>query len=174
MIRIFSTRSTRGGGSFRWAPLRDTKLAAPASFIAYETRCSKLLHHAPVRFALLSKVYNTAEQARYVVSDTLGGPRPAQPDEVARLRDLNWPLGDVASKRAQQDDPTRKDRKTSPLRFRIVGIGQEYRIAALWDARDHVTHNRTTSDLPGIIKLLAERKPALGGQLAASRLAHNP
>ena len=174
MIRIFSTRSTRGGGSFRWAPLRDTKLAAPASFIAYETRCSKLLHHAPVRFALLSKVYNTAEQARYVVSDTLGGPRPAQPDEVARLRDLNWPLGDVASKRAQQDDPTRKDRKTSPLRFRIVGIGHEYRIAALWDARDNVTHNRTTSDLPGIIKLLAERKPALGGQLAASRLAHNP
>jgi hypothetical protein len=144
------------------------------SFNAYDARCRELLNGAPARFALLSEVYATAEQARRVVSDTLGGPRPAQPDEMALLRDLRWPLGDVASKRMQREDRTRKDRKTSPLRFRIVGIGQEYRIAALWDARDGVTCNDTDTDLPGIIKLLAERKPALGEQIAASGLAHAP
>jgi hypothetical protein len=170
LLGALGLRSTRGGGSFRWTSLGDTKLSPPADFTSYQRRCSELLQGAPLRFALLHEVYHTAEQARGVVSDTLGGPRPANPDETAMLRDLHWPLGDVASKRLQQEDRTRKDRKTSPLRFRIVGIGQEYRIAAIWDGRDRVTGNRP-SDLPGIIKLLAERKPNLGGQLQASALA---
>jgi hypothetical protein len=171
LLGALGLRSTRGGGSFRWSPLNDITISPPPDFFAYEARCHELLESAPARFALLPEVYRTAEQARRVVADTLGGPRPVNPDEVTRLRDLRWPLGDVASKRMQQEDRTRKDRKTSPLRFRIVGVGQEYRIAALWDARDSVTKNRTDNDLPGIIKLLAERKPALGRQLAASRLA---
>lgn len=76
------------------------------------------------------------------------------------LSRLNDPLGRIG----------RGERKTSPLRFRIVGIGGQYRIAALWDARTAVTGNRP-GDLAGIISLLKQRKPALGEQLAASGLA---
>ena len=105
----------------------------------------------------MSEPYGAAEQARRVVSDTLGGRDDYQgEDDLARLND---PLGKIHG-----------GRKTSPLRFRIVGIGAEFRIAALWDGRTSVTGNRP-GDLAGLIRLLAERKPALGSQLATSTLA---
>ena len=160
LIGTLGLRSTRAAGSFRWealAPMGEGSLQPPADFAAYEGRCQHLLRGAPLRFALLGQNYPAAEQARRVVSDTLGGrdDHHGQDD----LAQLNHPLGKVFG-----------GRKTSPLRFRIVGLGNTFRIAAMWDARMEVTGNRP-SDLAGIIRLLNQRKPALGAQLAASGLA---
>ena len=168
LLGSLGQRGTRGAGSFQWQPLEGTALHPPATFEAYETRCQQLLQGAPLRFALLENVYTESENARCDISDTLGGPN--QSGDWSDLSALNWPLGDVASKKQREQDPTRKERKTSPLRFRIVGIGDEFRIAVLWDARKEVTKNET-KDLTGIINLLKDRKPALGVQLANSDLA---
>lgn len=158
LLGSLGLRSTRAGGNFSWQPLHGAALQYPKSFEEYEQRCFALIKGAPLKFALLPQLYSAPEAARRVVSDTLGG-RDDQPgqNDLARLND---PLGKIG----------RGERKTSPLRFRIVVIGQEFRIAAVWDARMNVTGNRP-NDLAGIIKLLAARKPALGGQLAASALA---
>lgn len=160
MLGTLGLRSTRAAGSFRWEPappLGEATVRPPADFAAYESRCSKLLEDAPLRFALLGQSYSAAEQARRVVSDTLGGREDHQGEgDLARLND---PLGKVFG-----------GRKTSPLRFRIVCIGSEFRIATVWDGRSAVTGNRP-GDLDGLIRLLDERKPALGRQLAASSLA---
>ena len=160
LLGTLGLRSTRAAGSFRWEtipPLSEASLKPPVDFAAFEARCQELLHGAPLRFALLGQNYSAAEQARRVVSDTLGGrdDNQAQND----LYDLRDPLGKISN-----------GRKTSPLRFRIVGIGNAFRIAAVWDARMAVTGNRP-ADLAGIINLLKQRKPALGEQLAASGLA---
>ena len=160
MLGTLGLRTTRAAGSFRWEPLPplvEGGIRPPADFAAYEARAQELLHGAPLRFALLGQNYAAAEQARRVVSDTLGGrdDHPGQND----LAQLNDPLGKIG----------RGERKTSPLRFRIVGIGVTFRIAAVWDARMAVTRNRP-ADLAGIISLLEQRKPALGGQLASSSL----
>lgn len=159
LLGTLGLRATRAAGSFRWEPVpaSDTSaIQSPADFTTYEERCLNALKGAPLRFALLSQSYTAAEQARRVVSDTLGGRDDRQgQNDLARLND---PLGKVFG-----------GRKTSPLRFRIVGLNGEYRIAAVWDARERVTGNRP-QDLVGIIRLLEQRKPALGSQLAASRL----
>ena len=160
LLGTLGLRSTRAAGSFRWEtlpPLLPNSLQPPPDFAAYEERCAQLLQHAPLRFSLLSQSYASAEQARRVISDTLGGrdDRQGQND----LAGLNDPLGKIFG-----------GRKTSPLRFRIVGIGTTFLIAAVWDARMAVTGNRP-GDLAGIISLLKQRKPALGEQLAASNLA---
>ena len=159
LIGTLGLRSTRAAGSFRWEaipPLGEDNFRPPADFAAFEVRCQDLLRQAPLRFALLGQNYSAAEQARRVVSDTLGGRDDNQgQNDLSRMND---PLGKIFN-----------GRKTSPLRFRIVGIGGQYRIAALWDARTAVTGNRS-GDLAGIISLLRQRKPALGEQLAASNL----
>ncbi len=162
LLGTLGLRSTRAAGSFlRWKPLPplgEFSHQPPDDFADYEAKCSKLLEGAPIRFALLGQSYLVAEQARRVVSDTLGGRDDNQgQNDLSRLND---PLGKIG----------RGERKTSPLRFRIVGIGNAFRIAAVWDARTDVTGNRL-SDLAGIIDLLKRRKPALGGQLAESKLA---
>jgi len=161
LLGTLGLRSTRAAGSFRWeAASRETSetLQCPADFSTFELRCQELLHGAALRFALLGQIYSTAEQARGIVSDTLGG---RDDDQGQRDLDrLNHPLGKIGSGGG---------RKTSPLRFRIVGFGNLFRIAAVWDAREDVTGNRT-EDLQGIIRLLEKKKPALGKQLAASRL----
>jgi hypothetical protein len=157
LLGTLGLRGTRAAGSFRWQPLTGGMPSHPASFDAYAARCCELLERAPMRFALLDAIYGSAEQARKVASDTLGGRDDRQGQgNLARLHD---PLGKVFG-----------GRKTSPLRFRIVSIGNQCRIAAIWDARERVTGNRPP-DLAGVIRLLAERKPALGLQLQRSGLA---
>jgi len=74
------------------------------------------------------------------------------------LERINHPLGRAF-----------RGRKTSPLRFRIVGFKGEFRIAALWDDRTAVTGNRQ-EDLRAIIGVLAQKKPGLGRQLQESAL----
>ena len=160
LLGTLGLRSTRGAGSFRWSPVSppsDDHPQPPTDFKSYEIRCKQLLEKAPLRFALLAQSYPLAEQARRVVSDTLGGRDDGHgANDLALLHD---PLGKIG----------RGERKTSPLRFRIVGIGSEFRISAIWDARTAVTGNRP-ADLAGIIRLLDARKPALGRQLADSTL----
>lgn len=115
-----------------------------------------LLNGSRLRFALLGMVYTSAEDARRVVSDTLGGrgDRQGQKD----LERLNYPLGRIF-----------RERKTSPLRFRVIGIDGRYSIGAVWDGRREVTGN-LPEHLRDVIKLLAQRKPELGNQLARSKL----
>jgi hypothetical protein len=159
LLGTLGFRSTRAGGSFRFEPVNPTQIAfqPPANFSTYEDRCKELLNGSPLRFALLDKIYSQAEEARRVVSDTLGGHEDYQgQDDLARLND---PLGKIKGQR-----------KTSPLRFRIVCFGREFRVAAVWDGRLTVTGNRS-SDLAGLIRLLSDRKPALGLQLQSSELA---
>lgn len=160
LLGTLGLRGTRAAGSFRWEPLpslSEVGIRSPADFEAFEIRCQELLSGAPLRFALLGHRYSAAEQARRDVSDTLGGRDDSQgQNDLSRL---NHPLGKIFD-----------GRKTSPLRFRIIGIGNEFRIAAVWDARTAVTGNRP-ADLAGIISLLKQRKPNLGEQLAASGLA---
>ena len=150
-------RATRAAGSFVWSPSDSIEPSYPASFEDYDATCRELVKNTPLRFGLLGSVYPNAEAARRDVSDTLGGRDDSRgQNDLAMLHD---PLGKIHG-----------GRKTSPLRFRILHIGNQYRIAAIWDGRDRVTGNRP-ADLPGIIKLLAERKPNLGGQLQESALA---
>lgn len=149
-------RATRAAGSFVWTPTGDAEPGYPSDFERYEAKCQQLVKGTSIRFALLSKAYSNSEAARLVVSDTLGGHNDQRGrGDLARLND---PLGKIFG-----------GRKTSPLRFRIVRIGNQHRITALWDGRRNVTGNHP-SDLAGIIKLLAERKPALGQQLEHSSL----
>jgi hypothetical protein len=168
LLGSLGLRATRGGGSFKWEPLADTALRYPVSFAEYEARCAALLRGSLLRVALLETAYPNTELARRVITDTLGG--PDRGDELPELKALNWPLGDVASRKQREQDPSRKERKTSPLRLRVVAVGEEFRIAAVWDGRTEVTGNRP-ADLEKLIRLLVERKPALGQQLASSCLA---
>jgi len=167
LVGNLGLRSTRSGGCFRWKNLAEGTLNYPASWEAYEQRCQQLVQGTKLLFSLLSTAYENAESGRRVVTDTLGG--KDQEGDLNDLRKLNWPLGDISSKKQRSLDPTRKERKTSPLRLRVVSIGNEYRIAAIWDGRGEVTGNQP-SDLKGVIELLAARKPALGLQLAKSDL----
>jgi CRISPR/Cas system CMR-associated protein Cmr1 (group 7 of RAMP superfamily) len=151
LLGTLGLRATRAAGSFTWSP-GDGGFSRQVSFDSYEARCRDLLRGAPLKFALLETRYASAEDARRVVSDTLGGrDDSAGANDLARLND---PLGKI-----------HRGRKTSPLRFRIVTLAdQEHFIAAVWDDRGNVTGNRP-NDLVGIVRLLQERKPALGNQL---------
>lgn len=152
LLGTLGLRATRAAGSFVWAPLTEDGVRMPVTPGAYEARCREVLGSAPLKFALLDTAYDSAEEARSVVSDTLGGRDDS--DGENDLARLNHPLGKIF-----------RGRKTSPLRFRIVSPrGDQYFIAAVWDDRQAVTGNRS-GDLEGLVKLLQRRKPALGNQL---------
>ncbi len=154
LLGTLGLRATRAAGSFTWTAQNDG-LAYPQTFDTYENRCREQIQDAPLRFALLGTVYLNAEAARLVVSDTLGGREDrAGQDSLSRLQ---HPLGRVFD-----------GRKTSPLRFRIITIGNQHRIAAVWDNRP-ITGN-TPTDLKGVIQLLSQKKPKLGSQLLESAL----
>lgn len=152
LLGTLGLRATRAAGSFVWSPLGEYGPCMPATPGAYETRCREVLGSAPLKHAILDTPFDSAEAAREVVSDTLGGRN--DPDGENDLARLNYPLGKIF-----------KGRKTSPLRFRVVSPGKDrFFIAAVWDDRQAVTGNRA-GDLEGLIKLLQRKKPALGNQL---------
>lgn len=148
-------RATRAAGSFVWS---DESFPMPTEPLAYEDACRDLLDesNAKVKVAVLAKGYDLAENARRDVSDSLGGrdDRTGQDD----LRRLHDPLGRVFG-----------GRKTSPLKYRIVRLGGEFRILAFWDGRTEVTGN-SDDDLYDVIDLLARRKPRIGEQLRSKFL----
>ena len=148
-------RSTRAAGSFVW---ECVSFPMPTDVEAYRAACVDVLLDAPARFGILPRVYSREDvaAARRLVSDSLGGPDNL--DERNDLQELHNPLGCI-----------KPSRKTSPLKYRIICCGNDYRILALWDGREDVTGN-TASDLQGVIDLLGWRKPELGGLLKNSDL----
>lgn len=155
LLGTLGLRATRAGGSFSWFPLADTAPPMPQSSAAWQARCTELLKNAPLKFHLASESFPSAEEARRVVSDTLGGRDDRQAeDSLARI---NHPLGRVFG-----------GRKTSPLRFRIVPIANRFHIAAIWDDRSAVTGNRP-GDLEAAIRLLEGKQKKIGRLFAGFR-----
>ena len=151
-VGTLGLRATRAAGSFVWEPLSEDGFHMPETRDAYEAQCREILAQAPLRWAVLDERYENAKDARRVVSDTLDGRDDR--DGERELARLHFPLG----KRG-------KDRKTSPLRFRIVSPGNNgLYMAAMWDYRQAVTGNRQ-GDLEGLVKLLQGSKPELRDQL---------
>lgn len=148
LIGTLGLRSTRAGGSFAWTPESAGAFTQPPTVDAYRTRITELLKGAPLKVVLLADKFSGAEDARRIISDTLGG-RDDRAGENDLTR-LNHPLGKIF-----------QPRKTSPLRFRIVQIGTCFHIVAMWDDRNTVTGNRQ-GDLQGVIDLLATRGKQIG------------
>lgn len=143
-------RATRAAGSFLW---QDEAFESPTDRLKYEDACRNLLEDFSVqaKVAVLEKPYERAEEARKVVSDSLGGRDDwSGKDDLKKLHD---PLGFIGG-----------GRKTSPLKYRIVRLKKGFHILALWDNRRSVTGN-TEDDFYGIIDLLEQKKPKLGSQL---------
>jgi hypothetical protein len=144
-------RSTRAGGSFIWQPLTSCGDKMPESIEAYSARCANILGDAPLRFVLMDQAFQSAEDARRTVSDTLGGRQDTHgSNDLARL---NYPLGKVFG-----------GRKTSPLRFRIIKLVGGFYILAIWDDRGQVTGNHP-QDFSAVIELLAQKGKPIGNLL---------
>jgi hypothetical protein len=141
-------RATRASGSFSWEPLTHGAVAMPQSLDEWRTRCTELLKNAPLKFYLTTESFDSAEKARSVVSDTIGGRGDKQGE--SSLARINYPLGRVFG-----------GRKTSPLRFRIVPIAGRFHIAAVWDDRPLVTGNQS-SDLASVVALLQQKRKEIG------------
>lgn len=145
-------RATRAAGSFIWESTTDFPYPNPKTLEEYANKCHTLTN-SNFKVALLKDTeFDSAEVARRVVSDTLGGRQ--DPTGMNDLKQLHDPLGKISG-----------GRKTSPLKFRIIKMNENYYILAIWDNRSVVTGNQK-SDFSGIIKLLSERKPQLGGPLS--------
>jgi hypothetical protein len=164
-------RATRAAGSFTWQPLSSDAIAMPRTPAEYAARLAEVFKGAPLRVHLLEPAYNSAEAARVVVSDTIGGPDGAS--DWQKLDQQHWPLGNVKAGPQKQAFPHAPQRKTSPLRFRIVQFGQAYHILAVWDNRTAVTGNQP-GDFEGVIRLLSERTKRIGPALAKPLRHSNP
>jgi CRISPR/Cas system CMR-associated protein Cmr1 (group 7 of RAMP superfamily) len=151
LLGTLGLRATRAAGSFSWGPLTGNGPSMPTTFDAWNIRCAELLKGAPLKLHLIDESFATAEEARRIVSDTIGGRSDRQGDDS--LARINHPLGRIFN-----------GRKTSPLRFRIIPIANRYHIAAVWDNRSTVTGNRE-SDLPAVINLLMDAEKQIGRQL---------
>lgn len=130
LLGTLGLRSTRAAGSFAWVPMGDNQLQMPTTMDEWRTKVSERLSGAPLKFCLTDEAFNSAEEARRIVSDTIGG-RNDSPGTNGLLSNINYPLGKVNG-----------GRKTSPLRFRLIPIQNHYHIAAVWDNRQEVTGNR--------------------------------
>ena len=149
-------RSTRAAGSFAW---ECDEFPMPGNTNDYDSACKVVVEGSECRCALLETVYHDAEKARFVVSDSLGGPhsddhKAVKDGKLADLAELNEPLGFVKGSK----------RKTSPLKYRVVKLEDGFHILAFWDGRGCVTGNGV-GDFDEVVKLLAERKPKIGLQL---------
>lgn len=148
LLGTLGLRATRAGGSFSWASLTEGAVRMPQTFEAWQARSAKLLEGTSLKFHLATESFGSAEEARRVVSDTIGGRDDREGDDS--LARINHPLGKVFG-----------GRKTSPLRFRIIPIANSYHIAAVWDGRSEVTGNRP-GDLEAVINMLQTKKKSIG------------
>ncbi|WP_075089047.1 type III-B CRISPR module RAMP protein Cmr1 [Verrucomicrobium spinosum] len=75
LLGTLGLRSTRGAGSFRFEPLTEphSGLTPPSSLAEFRQRCGDLLQGAPLRFGISPTPFTKAEDARRIISDTLGG-----------------------------------------------------------------------------------------------------
>lgn len=136
-------RSTRAAGSFVWES-DDFPFPSPQD---YQSAMDRLAAKGKFKAALLSEEYADPEKPRNIVSNSLS------------MTEHNRPLGGL-----------RPQRKTSPLKYRLVRFGNRFRLVAVWDCRRAVTGN-TPHDLRYLIDTLRARKPLIGEQLASSPLA---
>jgi len=156
LLGSLGLRSTRGGGNFVWEPLSENGFSMPQTIADYVVQCEDVLKNTDVKFALLNRAFDSADQARRVVTDTLGGKEDRQSSND--LASLRYPLGRAFG-----------GRKTSPLKFRIMEFGAESYIMAIWDGRFKVTGNQT-SDLNGIIDCLIKKDKPIGRLLKSSSI----
>lgn len=162
LLGTLGLRATRAAGSFSWQPLTQDAPAMPDSLDAWKNRCTELLNNAPLKFHLTDASFTSAEEVRCIVSDTIGG--VAQQGDWQSLNDIRWPLGNVRINQQKKQCPSAPQRKTSPLRFRMILIADLFHIAAVWDNRESVTGNQT-GDLATAIRLLNGKGKPLGKHL---------
>lgn len=153
MMGTLGFRSTRAAGSFTW---EWAEFPYPQTAADYQSACDTVLEDAPVRSALLAEDFSSAEVARRVASDTIGGRDDNNGNDS--LHAVHDPLGCI-----------KPHRKTSPLKFRVVQFGGSFRLLAVWDGRDEVTGNNS-SDLHDVIDLLVAKHKQIGSLLKASTL----
>lgn len=142
LLGSLGLRTTRGSGCFIWKVTGQSaaEWILPADAASWEKAVEETFGNAPLKWALLDRAYDRAEDARRDASDTIGGRGDAAGEDS--LSNIDHPLGRI-----------RPTRKTSPLRFRIVKLDGKYRIAALWDKRQFT--GNTDGDLRSVIALLA-------------------
>lgn len=160
LLGTLGLRATRAGGSFSWEALTGDAPAMPTTLTAWQSRCEEILRGAPLKLHIIDEPFTTAEEARRVVSDTIGGRDDRQGEDS--LSRINHPLGRVFG-----------GRKTSPLRFRILPIADRFHIAAVWDNRSTVTGNQL-GDLGSAIQLLAQKEKRLGTLLQGFQRTISP
>src|SRR5690606_21439425 len=107
LLGTLGLRATRAGGSFSWEDLTGNGVPRPKTPREWKDRCKVLLMDAPLKFFLIERPFDSAEEARTVVSNTIGGREDR--GGAASLGQIRHPLGRIAG-----------GRKTSPLRFRII------------------------------------------------------
>lgn len=151
LLGTLGLRGTRAAGSFTSQALTGNAPNPPATRVEYRSRCEELLKNAPLKLLFIDQPFNTADDARRIASDTIGGRDDRQGSDS--LASINYPLGGIGQAVG--------GRKTSPLRFRIVQIGDAFHIAAVWDGRENVTGNRA-GDLAAVIKLLSAKGKRIG------------
>lgn len=134
-------RTTRGAGSLLWDQ-------TPNDEKEYLTTCQELIKNKTLLIDLLAGEFETADDARIIISDTL----------AAEAFEGSNTLGTIKTQR-----------KTSPLRFKIIPFDDIYKILAIWDNREYVTNN-TKQDLRKAIDILASNKKEIGTLLKNSNL----
>lgn len=147
-------RSTRGAGSFVWKAVRGTGAGMPADLESYKRQLRvvigppSLATNAGLCAWILGRSFSDPEDARRCISDTVGG--KDDKSGASDLARIGFPLGRVFG-----------GRKTSPLRFRIVQLAEEFYIVAVWDNRGNVTGNKP-QDLHSAIDLLKRKDKEIG------------
>lgn len=155
-LGALGTRANRGSGSLQIVN------NGPKTPNGWEAFVSELEKRNKLQFIakLLPTDYPNAEDARKVITNTLGGPKP--PPGAKPLSTINNPLGGIGR------ELRFGNRKSSPLKLRVLRFDDgQYRIAAVWDTRHQVTGN-TIDDLKKVIQLLTTQgNHPIGRELAA-------
>jgi hypothetical protein len=159
LLGTLGLRATRACGSFLWRPFTSELLQMPQSLDDWKSFSSEVLGSAPLKFHIADTPFDNAEEARRVISDTIGGDE--RPGDWLGLGGCNWPLGNVSTRRQKEQNVGAPKRKTSPLRFRIVPVSNRFYIAAVWDDRSVVTGNHS-KDLNTLITMLVEKNKPIG------------
>lgn len=151
-------RSTRGGGSILCSSVQ------PDSLSGYRQQVESIISGAPVIVYCCAPVFEDADAARVVITDTIGGPSDSA-HKGNDLRSINYPLGVVRDKGSNKSAP---NRKTSPLRLTVRKFKDGYRIVAVWDERNAVTEN-SFQNLASVIGMLESAGKRLGSLLPQNR-----
>lgn len=152
LFGALGNRCNRGGGA-----LQPVSEECFQSVDSWKARAADLLDGAKFSAALLEKSFSSAEAAREIATDTIGGPK-RPPTEAVELRTIRYPLGVVRDRKHNSSAPPRK---ASPLKLTIKQFEDGYRLVAVWDRRGGVTGNQD-SDLEAAVRQLNQANKTLG------------